>query len=111
MRGTRRAGISVDRFAVHPVDEVVGGKGSHACCVPGEVGVVEQVVPLATGAAVEEGGGVDPVLTSAGGDGGVGSPAHRLEGCRSDQTRPSALVDMDAEAGGQLPHLPLQVVL
>src|SRR3954453_1258173 len=108
MRGTRRVGISVDRFAVHPVDEVVGGKGSHAGCVPGEVGVVEEVVPLATGAAVEEGGGVDPVLTPTGGDGRLGSAAHRLERCRPDQAWPSLLVDVDAEAGGQLPHLSLQ---
>src|SRR5215213_6938943 len=105
------SGISVDRFAVHPVDEVVGGKGSHAGGVSGEVGVVEEVVPLATGAAVEEGGGVDPMLTPAGGDGGVGSAAHRLERCRLDQAWPSVLVYADAEAGGQLPHLPLQVVL
>src|SRR4051795_6063210 len=107
----RRAGISVDRFAVHPVDDVVAGKGSHAGCVPGEVGVVEELVPLATGAAVEEGGGVDPMLTPAGGDGGVGSGAHRLERCRLDQAWPSVLGYADAEAGGQLPHLPLQVVL
>src|SRR3954469_20295825 len=104
-------GISVDRFAVHPVDEVVGGKGSHAGYVPGEVGVVEEVVPLATGAAVEEGGGVDPMLTPAGGDGGVGSAAHRLERCRVDQAWPAVLGYADAEAGGQLPHLPLEVVL
>src|SRR4051812_24254477 len=109
--GTGRAGISVDRFAVHPVDEGVGGKGAHAGGVPGEGGVVEEVVPLATGPAVEEGGGVDPMLTPAGGDGGVGSAAHRLERCRLDQAWPSVLVYADAGAGGQLPHLPLQVVL
>src|SRR3954447_27056475 len=107
----RRAGISVDRFAVHPVDDVVGGEGSDAGYVPGEVGVVEEVVPLATGAAVEEGGGVDPMLTPAGGDGGVGSAAHRLERCRLDQAWPAVLGYADAEAGGQLPHLPLEVVL
>src|SRR4051794_14242318 len=109
--GARRAGVSVDRFAVYPVDEVVGGESPHAGCVPGEVGVVEEVVPLATGAAVEEGGGVNPMLTPAGGGGGVGSAAHRVERCRLEQAWPSVLVDADAEAGGQLPHLALQVVL
>src|SRR4051812_26702847 len=108
---TGLAGSSVDRFAVDPVDEVVGGKGSHAGCVPGEVGVVEEVVPLATGAAVEEGGGVNPMRPPAGGDGGVSPAAHRVERCRLDQAGPSVLVYADAEAGGQLPHLPLQVVL
>jgi hypothetical protein len=58
--------VSVDRFAVHPVDEVLGGKSSHAGCVPGDVGVVEEAVPLATGAAVEEGGGVDAMMMSPG---------------------------------------------
>src|SRR4051812_25536607 len=109
--GTGRAGISVDRFAVHPVDEVVGGKGAHAAGVPGEVGVVEEVVPLATGPAVEEGGGVDPMLTPAGGDGGVGSAAHRLERCRLDQAWPSVLGYADAEAGGPPPPFPPPVLL
>ena len=32
---------SVDRLAVHPLDEVVGRERPHARAVPGEVGVVE----------------------------------------------------------------------
>ena len=37
---------------MHPVDELLGGESPHAGCVPGEVGVVEEVAPLATCAAV-----------------------------------------------------------
>ena len=47
VRVYRRAGISVDRLAMHPLDEVVGRERPHARGVPGEVGVVEEVAPPA----------------------------------------------------------------
>src|SRR5262249_44885244 len=43
VRVYRRTGISVDRLAVHPLDEVAGRERPHARGVPGEVGVVEEV--------------------------------------------------------------------
>src|SRR5579872_6477552 len=107
----RRTGISVDRLAMHPLDEVVGRERPHARGVPGEVGVVEEVAPLAARAAAEERCGIDPVLRTAAGDGRAGPAAHRLERRRLDQAGPSVLVDVDAQARGHLPHLPLQVGL
>src|SRR5580704_10820813 len=104
-------GISVDRLAMQPLDEVDGRERPHARGVPGEVGVVEEVAPLAAGAAAEECGGIDPVLRTAAGDGRAGPAAHRLERRRLDQAGPSVLVDVDAEARGYPPHLPLQVGL
>src|SRR4051812_299796 len=101
--------MCVDRCAVHPVDEIVGGEGSYAAGVAGEVGVVEEVVPLTARAAAEERGGVDPMLRATGGNERVGPAAHRLERRRVDQTWPPVFVDVDAEAGGQLPHLSVQV--
>src|SRR5215469_10505411 len=111
VRVYRRTGISVDRLAMHPLDEVAGRERPHARGVPGEAGVVEEVAPLAARAAAEERGGIDPVLRTAAGDGRAGPAAHRLERRRLDQAGPSVLVDVDAEARGQLPHLPLQVGL
>src|SRR5579862_2012921 len=111
VRVYRRTGISVDRLAMHPLDEVAGRERPHARGVPGEVGVVEEVAPLAARAAAEERGGIDPVLRTAAGDGRAGPAAHRLERRRLDQAGPSVLVDVDAEARGDLPHLPLQVGL
>src|SRR6266568_1523405 len=107
VRVYRRTGISVDRLAMHPLDEVAGRERPHARGVPGEVGVVEEVAPLAARAAAEERGGIDPVLRTAAGDGRAGPAAHRLERRRLDQAGPSVLVDVDAEARGHLPHLPL----
>src|SRR6185312_3130579 len=69
VRVYRRTGISVDRLAMHPLDEVAGRERPHARGVPGEVGVVEEVAPLAARAAAEERGGIDPVLRTAAGDG------------------------------------------
>src|SRR4051812_33141098 len=96
VRGTAERDLG-GRLAVHPVDELVRGKSPHAGRVPGEVGVVEEVAPLATCPAAEECGGVDPVPSTAG-DGCVGPPAHRVERRRLDQAGPSVLVDMNAEA-------------
>src|SRR5690349_25165796 len=62
VRVYRRTGISVDRLAMHPLDEVAGRERPHARGVPGEAGVVEEVAPLAARAAAEERGGIDPVL-------------------------------------------------
>ena len=112
VRVTRRVEVSVDRLAVHPVDEVVGRECAHAPCVPGEVGVVvEEVAPLATRAVTEERGGIDPLLWANVGDDRVGPAAHGLERRRLDQAGPPTLVDVDAEPEGQLPHLPVQVGL
>jgi len=47
VRVYRRTGISVDRLAMHPLDEVAGRERPHARGVPGEVGVVKEVAPLA----------------------------------------------------------------
>src|SRR6185437_5603043 len=57
VRVYRRTGISVDRLAMHPLDEVAGRERPHARGVPGEAGVVEEVAPLAGRAAAEERGG------------------------------------------------------
>ncbi len=84
-------------------------EGPHACAVPSEVGVVEEVAPLAARPAAEERGGVDPVLPTTSGNGRVGPVAHRLERRRVDQLGPPVLVHLDAEVCGQLPHLSLQV--
>src|SRR5690348_830677 len=111
VRVYRRTGISVDRLAMHPLDEVAGRERPHVRDVPGQAGVVEEVAPLAARAAAEERGGIDPVLRTAAGDGRAGPAAHRLERRRLDQAGPSVLVDVDAQARGQLPHLPLQVGL
>src|SRR5215510_306238 len=51
VRVCRRTGISVDRLAMHPLDEAVGRERPYARGVPGEVGVVEEVAPLAARAA------------------------------------------------------------
>ena len=69
VRVYRRTGISVDRLAMHPLDEVAGRERPHARGVPGEAGVVEEIAPLAARAAAEERGGIDPVLRTAAGDG------------------------------------------
>src|SRR5580658_892452 len=58
VRVYRRTGISVDRLAMHPLDEVAGRERPHARGVPGEVGVVGEVAPLAARAAAEELGGI-----------------------------------------------------
>src|ERR1051326_3414925 len=102
VRVYRRMGISVDRLAMHPLDEVAGRERPHARGVPGEVDIVEEVAPLAARAAAEERGGIDPVLRTAAGDGGAGPAAHRLERRRLDQAGPSVLIDVDAGARGQL---------
>src|SRR6478736_7267248 len=111
VRVYRRRGISVDRLAMHPLDEAAGRERPHARGVPGQAGVVEEAAPLAARAAAEERSGIDPVLRTAAGDGRAGPAAHRLERRRLDQAGPSVLVDVDAEARGHLPHLPLQVGL
>ena len=90
---------------MHPLDEVAGRERPHARGVPGEVGVVEEVAPLAARTAAEERGGIDPVLRTAAGDGRTGLAAHRLERRRLDQAGPPVLVDVDAQARGQLPQL------
>src|SRR5262245_19056441 len=79
---------SVDRSGVHPLDEVVGRERPYPGGVPGEVGVVEEVAPLAARAPAEERGGVDPVLRTTGGDGRDGPAAHRLERRRGDEAGP-----------------------
>lgn len=45
---------SVDRLAVQPLNDVVGRERPHPRGVPGEVGVVEEVAPLAARPAAEE---------------------------------------------------------
>src|ERR1700730_18114310 len=100
VRVYRRTGISVDRLAMHPLDEVAGRERPHARGVPGEAGVVEEVAPLAARAAAEERGGIDPVLRTAAGDGRADPAAPRLERRRPGPGGPSVLVDVDAEARG-----------
>src|SRR5262245_64405024 len=100
VRVYRRTGISVDRLAMHPLDEVVGRERPHARGVPGQVGVVEEVAPLFARPAAEERDGVDPVLSTTARNGRVGPAAHRLERRRLDQARPPVLVDLDAEVRG-----------
>ena len=46
VRVCRRTGISVDRLAMHPFDEVAGRERPHARGVPDEVGVVEEAAPV-----------------------------------------------------------------
>src|SRR5215469_6574082 len=106
-----RTGVSVDRLAMHPVDEVVGRERPHTRGVPGEVGLVEEVALLPARAEAEERCGVDPVLRTAVGAGRASPAAHRLVRRRLDKAGPSVLVDVDAEARGHLPHLSLQVGL
>src|SRR6476469_1697397 len=72
VRVYRRTGISADRLAMHPLDEVVGRERPQASGVPGEAGGVEEVAPLAARAAAEERGGIAPVLRTAAGDGRAG---------------------------------------
>jgi hypothetical protein len=50
---------------VHPVEAVVDGERPGPGGIAGEVGVVEEVAPLAAGAAAEGRSGVDPVVRTA----------------------------------------------
>ena len=102
VRVYRRMGISVDRLAMDPLDEAAGRERPHARGVPGEVGVVEEVAPLAARAAAmeERWMWIDPVLRTAHAGTVRRRPPLRIDSnCRRlDQAGPSALVDADAEA-------------
>jgi hypothetical protein len=96
---------------VQPRDEVIGCERPHPRRIPGEVGRVEEVPPLAARAPAEERDRVDPVVTTTGRHGHVGPPQHRLERRRLDETRPPVVVDVGTEMRGQPLHLPAEVGL
>src|SRR5581483_1201279 len=99
------------RSTLQPGEQVGRGEGRSPAFVAGQQVGVEDLAPLAAGAAVEEADRTLPEMLLGVRDDDVGPPPHGAERRRLHQRRPAVLRDVDPQAAGQPAHLAGQVGL